>query len=611
MKILIFDFIIFFRLLAVITNIVLGLYIYFKDTSNKLNKLFSLFALSIAIWSFGNFLPDFIFALNDYYLSAFQHMEIFSVANKFTTIGSVFQAAFLLHFIIVFTERDDLFKSKKLIFLFYTPAIFFVGIELISPIILNSPMWIFWYALVAYIILFTLISLLFCFKFRKKTKNNNIKRQTTLIIVALLIPFIGGIFFEFIPRIFSIPITSLTTSFTTIMALIIFYTIVKYNLMVPLKERLKATEEKYKNLFNTIPDSILLISDKGIIIEINDSAVKNWNQPKNDIVGKNIYSTAINNEDNERVKILKRAVSSIKIEECEHNYGNKYFQYIFVPTKTFEEANNILVIERDITEKKNAENKIKEANKIIKSANELLKEKVEEETKKISYLLEQKEQFIIQLSHDLRTPLGPILNLLKIIRSHEKEPEEKEMLDVIQKNADYIKNLVTKSIEIARLNSQNAENKLSKINIFSVINNYVFNKKYLLKTKGILIENNIQNDFIILYNDYEFEVLIANLIDNAINYNKENGKIIFNVRKENNLVQISIQDTGIGMTEKQIIHAFEEFYKADDSRHHLNSTGLGLSICKRIVEKHGGKIWIESEGLEKGTTVFFTVPHNS
>ena len=78
--------------------------------------------------------------------------------------------------------------------------------------------------------------------------------------------------------------------------------------------------------------------------------------------------------------------------------------------------------------------------------------------------------------------------------------------------------------------------------------------------------------------------------------------------KENDFMEISISDAGVGMTKKQMKHIFEEFYKADKSRHDFESSGLGLTICKRIVEKHGGKIWVKSPGIGKGTTVFFTMP---
>ena len=72
-------------------------------------------------------------------------------------------------------------------------------------------------------------------------------------------------------------------------------------------------------------------------------------------------------------------------------------------------------------------------------------------------------------------------------------------------------------------------------------------------------------------------------------------------------IQISIQDPGIGMAAEQQVHLFERFYRADTSNTTMSNTGLGLSICKLIVELHGGQIWIESE-LGAGTTVYFTLP---
>jgi len=70
---------------------------------------------------------------------------------------------------------------------------------------------------------------------------------------------------------------------------------------------------------------------------------------------------------------------------------------------------------------------------------------------------------------------------------------------------------------------------------------------------------------------------------------------------------MSVKDTGIGTNKEQMGKVFNEFYKADDSRHNLGSSGLGLSIVKRIVEKHGGKIWVESPGPDKGSTFYFTL----
>jgi signal transduction histidine kinase len=93
-----------------------------------------------------------------------------------------------------------------------------------------------------------------------------------------------------------------------------------------------------------------------------------------------------------------------------------------------------------------------------------------------------------------------------------------------------------------------------------------------------------------------------------VKYNKENGTITINAKKENGFAKISIKDNGIGMSKEQIKHVFDEFYKADESRHDFGSSGLGMSICKRIIEKHNGKIWIESPGIGKGTTVLFTLP---
>jgi signal transduction histidine kinase len=100
------------------------------------------------------------------------------------------------------------------------------------------------------------------------------------------------------------------------------------------------------------------------------------------------------------------------------------------------------------------------------------------------------------------------------------------------------------------------------------------------------------------------EELFTNIINNAGKYTPSKGTITIDAVKENEMITVSITDTGIGMTEDQIEHMFDEFYKADPSRHDFDSSGLGMSICKRIVEKHDGKIWAESPGPGKGSTFY-------
>ena len=102
--------------------------------------------------------------------------------------------------------------------------------------------------------------------------------------------------------------------------------------------------------------------------------------------------------------------------------------------------------------------------------------------------------------------------------------------------------------------------------------------------------------------------MFNNLFNNSVKYNLKERKIItINAYLKEDEILVSFKDNGMGMTKEQTNHVFDEFYKVDGSRHDLNASGLGLSICKRIIELHDGKIWVESEGLSKGCTFYFTL----
>jgi two-component system phosphate regulon sensor histidine kinase PhoR len=101
---------------------------------------------------------------------------------------------------------------------------------------------------------------------------------------------------------------------------------------------------------------------------------------------------------------------------------------------------------------------------------------------------------------------------------------------------------------------------------------------------------------------------MINLLDNAIKYTPENGSVTVTAKVVNNSLQVDIEDTGIGISEKDLPRIFERFYRVDKARsRELGGTGLGLSIVKHIVQAHGGQVWVKSE-LGLGSTFSFTIP---
>ena len=242
--------------------------------------------------------------------------------------------------------------------------------------------------------------------------------------------------------------------------------------------------------------------------------------------------------------------------------------------------------------------------------NQDLEGKVKERTTEVEMLLQQKDEFINQLSHDLKTPLTPLNTLLPIIKQREHDPKLLELLEVCISNVNFMRNLVTRTLELARLNSPSTPFNIDILFLVDEVNDVLNRKQTMFKENNITINNNISRKMIVEANSVEIKELFDNIIVNAVKYALplEHLNILIDAKAEDNQVIVSIQDNGIGLSCEQLEHIFHEFYKADSSRHNLESTGLGLSICKRIVERHGGKIWAESPGLGKGSTFYFTLP---
>jgi len=276
--------------------------------------------------------------------------------------------------------------------------------------------------------------------------------------------------------------------------------------------------------------------------------------------------------------------------------------YSFINKEELEEKNEKI---------KKLEKKLDDIVKKLNELNKNLEQKVIDRTVEVNKLLMHKSMFIDNLSHDLGTPLTPLITLLPLIKEEVKEQKLKEMVETCIRNVEYIKRVVNNTREIAELSSTNLL--LKKENLYNIVNE--LNKKYdiVFKSCNIKVQNNIDKNVFVKTEKNRLYQVFDHIISNAVNSMIDIGGTLTIeskpiIKESEPFVQISVKDTGVGLTKEQTYRIFEDFYKTDESRHKLDSTGLGLTICKNIVEKHNGKIWADSRGEGTGATIYFTIP---
>ncbi len=239
------------------------------------------------------------------------------------------------------------------------------------------------------------------------------------------------------------------------------------------------------------------------------------------------------------------------------------------------------------------------------------RDKIEDYNQILENLLDQKDGFIGQLGHDLKNPLQPLVGLLPMLIDQEKDPKKKETLKLMNKNVEYMKDLIFDTLKLAKLRSENIEYNFETLNLKKISEDVISSQDLILKEQKIKPVNKISNNILVEADKLRLSEVFKNLINNSVKYTEKGGKIILDAEEDKTYVTVSITDTGIGMTEEQVKQVFDDFYKVDRQTSDYYSTGLGLAISKRIVKQMGGKIWVESKGPGKGSTFYFTLKNKT
>ncbi len=219
---------------------------------------------------------------------------------------------------------------------------------------------------------------------------------------------------------------------------------------------------------------------------------------------------------------------------------------------------------------------------------------------------EKEQQFLSDASHELRTPLSILRTSLENLHAkidHAHKQEIKENIEEVDRMHHLIQNLLT----LSRTEQQTLP--MKNIPLIPLITGITERMQKIAEKKDqhIITEKNT-DDIAILGNSSALEQALTNVMENAILYNHTKGIMTVCIAKNNNYAQITIKDTGIGMSEEDIARSTERFYRGEKSRNRAQGgSGLGLAIVKQIVTLHKGTLTIHSEP-EKGTTVILSFP---
>jgi len=216
----------------------------------------------------------------------------------------------------------------------------------------------------------------------------------------------------------------------------------------------------------------------------------------------------------------------------------------------------------------------------------------------------RQKQFIADASHELKTPLSVILTQGEVVLRRQRSAEEYEKaIKTIIATAKMMSQIVQKLLVLARLNTDKIELKFENIDLAEITRESVKLLKPLAEQKSIKINVSGDEKPTVFGDKALLLELFTNLIDNAVKYNVSQGEINILFKEEKDFVVTEIRDTGIGIPEKDLDKVFERFYRVDNvCAKEVGGLGLGLSICKEIVNLHGGKIEIKSR-IGEGTTV--------
>jgi len=377
-----------------------------------------------------------------------------------------------------------------------------------------------------------------------------------------------------------------------------------------IKQSEDEAREYAESIINTVREPLIALDQDLRVVSVSRSFYEVFKVNPKETVGQLIYDLGNKQWDIPKLRELLETILPQKTTfdnyEVEHNFATIGRRTMLLNARQIHRVLGkervILLAIEDITDRREIENGLEKAHEELKELAAELKR-----TARV------KSEFLANMSHELRTPLNSINGFSEVLYDETFGPlndKQKQYVNNVLTSGKHLLLLINQILDMAKVEAGKMKLALSSLPMKTLLNDISLLVADMVSKKKIEMLLEIADDLPNIEGDeLKVKEIIYNLLSNAVKFTPEGGKIGMRAKKVNSEIEVVVWDTGVGIAPENMEKIFEGFFRVDTPYSRVTEgTGLGLPLSKKLVELHGGKLSIESKGLNKGTSVHFTLP---
>ncbi len=380
-----------------------------------------------------------------------------------------------------------------------------------------------------------------------------------------------------------------------------------------IKKSADEASEFAESIINTVREPLISLDQNLRVVTVSRSFYEVFKVKPEETVGQLIYDLGNKQWDIPQLRELLETILPQKATfdnyEVEHDFTTIGKRIMLLNARQIHRVLGkeriILLAIEDITERREIENGLKKASEELKELAVELKR-----TARV------KSEFLANMSHELRTPLNSINGFSEVLYDETFGPlneKQKKYVQNVSTSGKHLLQLINQILDMAKVEAGKMKLALSSLHMKNLLNEISLLFADMVSKKRITMALEIAEDLPdIEADELKVKEILYNLLSNAVKFTPESGELGLRAKKTGSVIEIVVWDTGIGIATENMEKVFEGFFRVDTPYSRVTEgTGLGLPLSRKLVELHGGKLSIESPGLNKGTLVRFTLPIES